>query len=169
MNNNQPELHLINKFKEILVRNRYVDDSKLQNFGRNTKKYADIEFVSVDGDYFVIEAKSHHSRDAHNSYHKLFGELLKETGKNESTRNSYGEKLSFGILIPADPCTILTNTEGATFYRNHFKNIPLEIYVGFGKLVRLKYVFVCSEIDNYVKQYTWEGFYKSETHIDDWS
>ncbi|MGN4673194.1 hypothetical protein [Bacillus cereus group sp. MYBK225-1] len=168
--NKKPELQLINKFKYILEANDFVDYKQDKNFGRNSLVFADIEFLSTEGEYFVIEAKSHHSKDAYNSYHKLFGELLKETGKNKPIRDGYGKNLSLAILIPTDSCDYegVTSESGTSFYRRQFKNIPLANYIGFGELVSVKYVFACSEEANKIQMYTWSGFYKNEDPVRVW-
>ncbi|WP_010676346.1 hypothetical protein [Bacillus timonensis] len=160
----QKEQKLIENFKMTLLKHDYIDTKFRVNFGRNTKDFADVEFVSKEGEYIVLEAKTHHTRDAHNTYHKLFGELLKETGKNTHIRSKFQGKLSYGILIPDDACDIdyVPKDDGMTFYQKQFNNIPQEIFKKFGNLVNAKYVFVYSENKQKIKIYTWMGFYNNE-------
>ena len=153
--NRQPERELIIKFQEILFQHEYINTSVRSHSGDNKANLADIEFLNRNGEYLVLEAKSHDSGDAYNTYHKIFGELLKECGKNNAEREYYKKVLKLGILIPEDLGT--RGKEGIEFYRNHFRDIP---FTGFGLLVGAKNVFVCSERQSRVSIYSWEGFYK---------
>lgn len=163
----QKEQKLIESFKSTLMEHSYIDEDYKMHFGRNTSVFADVEFVSIDGEYIVLEAKTHHTRDAHNTYHKIFGELLKETGKNQQYRSKFQEKLFYGILIPEDSCEVknVPKHEGITFYQTQFNNIPQGIFKQFGNLVNAKYVFVHSEIKQKTKIYSWMGFYNEEEPI----
>ena len=162
--NRQPERELIIKFREILFQNEYLDKSVRSHFGDNRANIADIEFLSRNGEYLVLEAKSHNSGDAYNTFHKVFGELLKECGKKNAEREHYLDVLKLGILIPEDLGT--RGKEGIYFYRNHFRDIPPQIFTGFGLLVGAKYIFVCSEKKERVSIYTWEGFYNGEEPVE---
>ncbi len=55
-------------------------------------------------DYLLLEAKSHHSTDSPNTINKIFGQLLKESGKvvEESLE---GATFCLGVLIPEDAGT----------------------------------------------------------------
>jgi len=102
--NRSPEQNLINAFIEALQAN---DDDNLKissiiNTSCKSRKYADIEYISQSGQHWVIEAKTNDSSDAHNTVHKIFGELLKETGKENRNNCKYG------ILIPGS--TFLLST-----------------------------------------------------------
>ncbi len=171
--NRTPEADLIKCFEDILLKSKYINNDYNKHFGRNSKTLGDIEFVNNENEYLVIEAKSHHSGDAHNSYHKLFGELLKETGRNTTIRTRKYKETTLAILIPSDSCEYQSKSipkdDGVSFYNKQFRNIPEHIYIGFGKLVNSKYVFTCSERERNIKQYTWEGFYKKEEPIRIWS
>ncbi|GAB3807086.1 hypothetical protein [Virgibacillus kimchii] len=166
-----PERDLIQGFESIMKQNENVDMTMPTNFGNNTTILADIEYVSSTGEYMVIEAKSNHSRDAHNSVHKLFGELLKETGKNKVNRLQGDQKASLAVLIPEDASTRdgVTKNSGYNFYKRHFNNIPHDIFEKFGELVNARYVFIYSKRDNCVKQYSWIGFYQGEEPLETWS
>ena len=106
MANRNPEQDLINKFVESIKKTKGVEivcaNCKLQS-------RADVEFKMQNGEYWVIEAKSRDSSDKYNTVHKLFGELLKETGR---TRNE--GMLRIGVLMP---------TEGKDFYIKCFSAI----------------------------------------------
>jgi hypothetical protein len=118
----RPEQELIDIFLEALYEH---DDERLMietlhNKNCKSKKYADIEFTSKIGELWVVEVKSNVSKDAHNTVHKIFGELLKETG-----RKNRG-KCKFAILIPE---------EAKIFYSRLFQSIKRDKFVGFGELI----------------------------------
>jgi len=98
----------------------------------------------------VIETKSHHSEDARNGVHKLFGELLKETGRKRKV------DAKFGVLIPSDS---FNGKDGEEFYRSRFKKIKRDKYLGFGCLIPVNYIFVCSNKNKEVKVFNWIDFY----------
>lgn len=164
--NRKPEMELINKFREILCYHEYVDTNVRSHFGDNKNKHdlADIEFLNKKGEYLVLEAKSHNSGDAYNTFHKVFGELLKERGKNNAERKNYSDVLKLGILIPEDPGT--RGKGGIDFYRKHFRNIPSSLFLGFGQLVGAEYIFVCSEEQSRIQIYSWKGFYNGDAPIE---
>ena len=120
------------------------------NFNCKSQKYADIEYISKSGRHFVIEAKSHYSKDRDNGVHKLFGELLKETG-----RRSRSDVL--GVLL----------TDGSRkgrkiFYREKFHLINKNAYLAFGKLVRCRYVFLLNVETQEIRLFSWSGFYRGD-------
>lgn len=92
-----------------------------------SKKFADIEYTSLANIHWVIEAKSYVSKDRHNAIHKLFGELLKETGRNRS-----GINLQYGVLLPA---------EGLEFFGKGFAAVPRKKFVAFGALIPISKIF----------------------------
>lgn len=153
--NKNPEQNLIDKFRSLLKGkdNDFSVDIEI-NFNCKAHKKADIEYISKSGDHFVIEAKSHHSKDAYNSVHKLFGELLKETGRLRDTK-----KIKYGILIPKDE---YNEKNGITFYRECFRKINRTKFIEFGKLIPMSYVFVCSQESSYIDIYTWANFYEGK-------
>ena len=83
MANRTPEQDLVNEFVQHL--HAHLDEAirikSLLNSNCKAKKLADVEFKSATGLHWVIEAKSDDSKDKHNTVHKIFGELLKETGR----------------------------------------------------------------------------------------
>jgi hypothetical protein len=128
MANRKPEQDLIDSFISAL---QEQDEDKFKirsliNKNCKSKKYADVEFITLSRTHWVIEAKSNDSSDAHNTAHKIFGELLKETGKEN--RNN----CKFGILIPE---------EAKKFYSKKFQGISKSKFSGFGKLIPIETVF----------------------------
>lgn len=74
MANRTPEQDLIDAFVAALHAH---DDERLaigqlRNSNCKAKHHADIEFHSKSGIHWVIEAKSHDSKDKHNTVHKIF-------------------------------------------------------------------------------------------------
>lgn len=142
--NRSPEQDLINGFVETLSReeNKEYGISTLINSNCKAKKFADIEFISHGGHHWAIEAKSNDSKDAHNSVHKIFGELLKETGRSDRD-NCY-----FGILIPKN---------AILFYSRLFQEINRDKFIQFGDLIPVKQVFAYDASE--VKFLTWSELY----------
>lgn len=103
-----------------------------------------MEFISQSGQHWVIEAKSNDSSDAHNTIHKIFGELLKETGKDNR------DKCKYGILIPEN---------ALNFYSRLFQEIKREKYIGFGDLIPIESVFLYASSG--VKFLSWEELFDS--------
>ena len=144
MGNRTPEQDLIDAFVSSLQEHDSPDlkIEKLLNSNCKAKKLADIEYISVSGSHWVIEAKSNDSSDAHNTVHKIFGELLKETGR-ESRENS---KIS--VLIPEN---------GVSFYSRLFQSVNREKFLGFGSLVPVQCVFTFGASG--VRQIGWAELY----------
>lgn len=144
MANKTPEQDLIDEFVDHIK--LHSDDSiKMEaiiNTNCKSRNFADVEFKSVTNLHWVIEAKSNDSRDRHNTVHKIFGELLKETGK---TNRSY---CKFAILIPES---------AVTFYSRAFQSIDRDKFIGFGNLVPIDTVFTSSA--DGVKVLTWASLY----------
>jgi len=119
----------------------------LYNQSCKAKKFADIEFTSVSGKRWAIEAKSNASRDAHNTAHKIFGELLKETGRENR------DACHIAILIPED---------SKLFYSRLFQSIKREKFVAYGRLVPVEKVFTFSKAG--IGIITWEDLYDHYRH-----
>jgi RNA recognition motif-containing protein len=144
MANKTPEQDLINQFMEHL-KNHESDEfkvSKVINKNCKSKTYADIEFISASNLHWVIEAKSDNSKDRHNTVHKIFGELLKETGRDNRNNCRYA------ILIPSD---------SIQFYSQAFRSINRNKFIDFGHLIPVDYVFTSDE--KAINQVPWEQFY----------
>jgi hypothetical protein len=144
VSNRKPEQDLIDAF--IVALNNENDPEikvrELINSKCRAKKFADIEYVSDSGLRWVIEAKSNDSSDAHNTVHKIFGELLKETGR-ENRDNS-----RFAVLIPES---------GVSFYSRLFQSICRVRFMGFGDLIPVHSVITygCSGI----RRISWQELY----------
>jgi hypothetical protein len=144
MANRSPEQDLIDSFVEVL--NNHGDDnikiSELINNNCKSKKTADIEYISESGQLWVIEAKSHDSKDAHNTVHKIFGELLKETGRKRD------KECNYAILLPED---------GKDFYSRLFQLVNRDKFIGFGELIPVECVFTFG--DSVVSTISWQELY----------
>ncbi len=158
------ETPLIECFHSVIKDDAVFGVSDNINFGSDTNDTADVEYLANNGELIVLEAKSHESKDAYNTRHKIFGQLMKEHGKQNEYRQKYANTIAFGILIPEDePSSGKSNTKmkGVEFYRKGFEGIPEDLYLKFGMLVNAKYVFVCSVNNRSVKVYSWASFYNS--------
>lgn len=146
MANRTPEQNLIDEFVAHL--RNHVDDNlrvaELYNSNCRSKKFADVEFESTSKLRWVIEAKSDDSKDKHNTVHKIFGELLKETGRTNR------EKCRHAVLIPES---------AIGFYSRAFQSIDREKFLGFGTLIPIETVFLSSPFG--VGQITWAALYDS--------
>lgn len=146
MVNRNPEQELINEFVKHL--NMHNDDQlkieDLINSKCKSKKHADIEFISKQKIHWVIEAKSHESKDKYNTIHKIFGELLKETGRANRVNCQHA------ILIPA---------AAVDFYSKAFQCINRSKFIGFGKLIPIDTVFTSNSLG--VRKLSWLELYDS--------
>lgn len=144
MGNNSPEQALINQFIGHL---KTTNDNKLAikrlfNLDCRNKKYADIEFVSKAGIHWAIEAKSEKSSDKYNAIHKLFGELLKETGRDRQNECYYG---------------VLISSEAAPFFSRLLQAINKTKFENFGLLIPVNTVFLSNSLG--MQQITWLELY----------
>lgn len=79
----------------------------------------------------LSKQKSHESKDAFNTRHKVFGQLLKEHDKASNIRSGYGSPITLGILIPRDEMSSgKSNTQksGYDFYREGYLEKRGQIY-----------------------------------------
>ena len=99
MANRTPEQDLINDFVQHLRTHQdpEIRIELLLNSNCKSKRLADVEFKSAKGLHWVIEAKSDDSKDKHNTVHKIFGELLKETGRTNRADCRHAV-----LILPAD-------------------------------------------------------------------
>ena len=118
----------------------------LINKNCRSKKHADIEFISESDKLWVIEAKINKSKDAHNSVYKLFGELLKETGREKR------DNCNIAILLPEN---------GVLFYSRLFQLINCQKFLDFGTLIPIKNVFLFE--NSGISQMSWENLYDKQT------
>ena len=140
MPNQKPEQDLIDGFVEIISK---YDCFEPHNSKCRSRQFADIE-CTLSGQRWAIEAKSHKSKDQYNTVHKLFGELLKETRRQNRTN------CNISILIPND---------GIDFYHNHFREIDRCKFLGFGRLIPIHTVFSYDHDNNSVEYTSWKNFY----------
>lgn len=135
MGNKQPEADLVAAFEKIVKSKKLPDDlarfalDEETNFNCKSQTHADVEYTTKEGICLVIEAKTDKSSDRYNTIHKLFGNLLRETGRNRE-----GKTVEMGLLIPGDD-------EALRFYRSGFERINSRAYREFGKLVGCEHVF----------------------------
>lgn len=147
--NNTPEQNLINGFVTAL---RLSKDANISIVARDlinnkcgSKNFADIEYVSDSGIHWVIEAKTAETRNMQNEVHKVFGNLLKETGRNER------DKCNYALLIPE---------ESENYFRKGFGRINYKKYINFGKLIPIDTVFFYGR--NGITRKTWADLRESQ-------
>jgi len=144
MANRTPEQDLINDFV-LHLRTHQDPDIRIElllNSKCRSKRFADVEFESATGLHWVIEAKSDDSKDKHNTVHKIFGELLKETGRTNRADCRHA------VLIPES---------AVDFYSRAFQSIAREKFLGFGRLIPVDTVFLSGPAG--MTQLTWAGLY----------
>ena len=152
MANRTPEQDLINEFIGHLE-NQNDDQIRIDrviNKNCKSKRFADVEFESKAKVHWVIEAKSNDSKDAPNTVHKIFGELLKETGRTNRANCRQA------ILIPES---------AVQFYSRAFQSIDRKKYIAFGKLIPIDTVFTSCSIR--VRKITWKSLYDVYKHGSD--
>ncbi len=152
MANRTPEQDLIDEFVAHLEKqnDNQICIEKLINKNCKSKRFADVEFESKAKVHWVIEAKSNDSKDAPNTVHKIFGELLKETGRTNRANCRQA------ILIPES---------AVQFYSRAFQSIDREKYIAFGELMPIDTVFTsCS---TRVRKITWKSLYDVYKHGSD--
>ncbi|MGJ0514187.1 MAG: hypothetical protein ACR65O_00380 [Methylomicrobium sp.] len=143
-NKNEIEQELVTEFCSFIE--QHGDETfavdEIHNGSGDTKFYADIELTTTSGELIAIEAKTHETRDAPNTVHKVFGQLLAEHGKTNPQREILLPK--FGILIPAETPTNphAPKSCGRSYYQRRFRDIPELKFEQFGQMVNAKYVFV---------------------------
>ncbi len=144
MANRTPEQDLVDNFVAQLKEHKNPDYCAVDVINQNckSKTCADIEFHSKSGIHWVIEAKSHDSKDKHNTVHKIFGELLKETGRHNRTKSKYA------VLIPE---------EGVQFYSRAFQAIDRNKFIAFGEIIPVESVFTFGMSG--IKAMTWSELY----------
>lgn len=133
------EQQLIDRFIIELNENRFFDKYDIINNNCKSKNHADIEMhVEINGkrELWRIEAKVETNADKHNSVHKIFGELLKETGRH----------VDDGIVVRY--ALLLSDFE---FYCKRFSKIERSRFIGFGKLIPVHCVFVFEKNGNFRK------------------
>ena len=144
MPNRTPEQDLVKQFIKHIT--NHSDHSlkikEVVNTNCKARKFADVEFISTTGLSWVIEAKSNESKDKHNTVHKIFGELLKETGRTNRSDCCHA------ILIP---------DSAVNFYSRAFQSIDRKKFLKFGEIIPIDTVFSSGEAG--VSQLIWEALY----------
>lgn len=144
MANKSPEQDLINEFighmRNHIDENLRIDE--IFNSSCRAKNFADIEYSSKSKLRWVIEAKSDDSKDKYNTVHKIFGELLKETGRTNR------DNCQHAVLIPES---------AVGFYSRAFRSIDRDKFLGFGALIPVDTVFLSAPSG--VKQITWAALF----------
>lgn len=162
------EKELVANFKSFLFSKELVIENLSHFDGDNDSRLADIHLVIDVNNWqlssfskIYIEAKTHHTKDSANTINKIFGQLLKETGK----RTIDPENECYGILFPSESSTWIDGkgkTEnrpgGLNYYRKGFSRINEKIFKKYGKLVGVKYVFCFSSSDKKLDIYEWDNF-----------
>lgn len=146
MGNRKPEQDLIDGFVKAL---EIHDDPNLKLVSLINQKcsspvHADVEYVSASDVLWAIEAKSNDSRDRYNTVHKMYGNLLTETGRSRSHR-----VVKFGVLLPES---------GLDFYSSHVRRIKQSTYDEFGKLIPVERVFFL-KADGTIGSLSWQELY----------
>lgn len=161
------EAELIERFGEFLIDQDLIDVEN-SHFGGDDNFNADValslkhdKWPDIQVEKIHIEAKSHHSEDSQNTINKIFGQLLKETGK----RNLNIEKECLAILFPYESGEwtgrnkkTVTRIEGEAYYRRGFSRIEKQVFVKFGDLVGAKYILSFSTTSNTLRVFEWRDF-----------
>lgn len=162
------EKELVQKLASFLRRNELVEQEC--HFDGDDEGRADIELClsapkwpADFPEWLFIEAKSHHSTDAPNTINKIFGQLLKETGKNASDRAK--KKYALAVVFPSEKGeweskggSKQKTLSGEDYYRQGFSRIDPRAYSGFGELVNVKYVMSFSSTEQCLRVFDWVGF-----------
>ncbi len=161
------ESDLIDSFGRFLI-DQHLIDLDNSHFGGDDNHNADValflksdKWTNIQVKKLHIEAKSHHSEDSPNTINKIFGQLLKETGK----RNLDIEKECLAILFPYESGEwtgrnnkTVTRIEGEAYYRRGFSRIERQVFVKFGDLVGAKYILSFSTTSNTLRVFEWKNF-----------
>lgn len=167
MSKRNPEKELIESFKELITSDNAFGIKEAVNFGDDSDTVADVEYLAKNDEYLILEAKSHKSSNAQNTRHQIFGQLLKEQGKENDKRKLYEKSAVFGLLIPGDKAIGVKGaptSDGVTYYRDGFTAIPESKFSAFGDLVNAGYVFVCFGVER-IEVFSWLGFYSDDKPI----
>jgi len=143
------EQQLVDSYWNSIKNNRLT----LINQKCRAKKYADLEYLENDSNIlWRIEAKSHMSKDAYNAVHKIFGELLKDTGRPSDESRT----VKHGVLLDGRYSENVRKG-GEAFFREYFQYIAREKYQGFGLLIPVETIIVYN-LTNDPCSFKWDQF-----------
>ena len=167
------ENQLIENFQNFLISNDLVEKDKC-HFSGDDDEHSDVELTlklnesweEIRNEKIFFEVKSHHSKDSQNTINKVFGQLLKETGKRKLDE----EKECLAILFPSESGKWTdskgmetTKIEGEKYYRRGFSRINKEVFINFGTLVNVKYIFIFSSSAQILNVFEWENFLNEDS------
>lgn len=170
------EGQLVNLVRDFLLKKNLINNIE-SSFDDQRDTKADIELVLNSVEWnphvpevrLIIEAKSHHSKDSANTINKVFGQLMKETGKRSWNEN---KKSCLAILIPADRGTWkdskkknVNRPSGIEYYQEGFSRINPVIFQQYGDLLRARYILVYSVEEEALSVFSWNGFYERRPPI----
>ena len=129
---------------------RRVEDCNLSircihNDKCKSRTFADVEFTASSGVRWAIEAKYGAPQNKANEVYKLFGDLLRETGR-ENRRDC-----KIGLLL---------HHEMEGYFRDGVRRIDRQKFIRFGRLVPVEAVFVFAPTGVTCKN--WTEFYDQE-------
>lgn len=144
MVNNKLEQDLVDRFIEA-VRSNICEELRL--FGEpcndrcGSQNFADIEYKSVSGCTWAIEAKTGQGSNRQNQVYQLFGNLLAATKRNRD---------KIGLLLSA---------EGERYIQNRIKEEFIQdTFIAFGRMVPVHSVFILDGCGN-LDRLTWEEWW----------
>lgn len=161
------EKELIDGFGRFLIDQDLIDWNG-SHFAGDSSQNADVvlslqpgKWPGVGVEKIYIEAKSHHSEDSQNTINKIFGQLLKETGKRKFDR----EKECLAVLFPYERGEwegrgkkIVKRIKGEDYYRRGFSRIEKQVFISFGELVGAKYILSFCSTSSSLRIFEWSNF-----------
>ena len=144
MSNTAYEQPLIDNFVRVLqqVQDPDLSIQCIHNQRCGCQTLADVEFTAMSGQRWAIEAKYGAPKNRANEVHKLFGDLLRETGRD------YREDCKIGLLL---------HHETECDFRRGVRRVHREKFIRFGCLIPVQAVFIFSPSN--VAQKTWMQLY----------
>ena len=144
MSNCPHEQCLIDSFILALrqVQDRDLSIQHIHNQSCRSQTFADVEFTAMSGQRWAIEAKYCAQGKITTEIHTLFGDLLRETGR-ENRQNC-----KIGLLL---------HQQKENYFKNGVNRIARKKLAQFGGLVPVQAVFVFSP--PVITKKTWREFY----------
>ena len=147
MPNHSLEQRLVDSFICALrrVQDRDLSIQRIHNSNCKSRTFADLEFIAMSGQRWAIEAKYGAPSNKANEVHKLFGDLLRETGRD------HRQNCKIGLLL---------HGQRENYFRNGVRRISRQKFARFGQLVPVQAVFVlCPLFPPVIKIAAWLEFY----------